>query len=284
MKEEYQQEKDIKQRGYMLIGERLAEIRTKHNMTQERFAEQLGVSRQAVSKWELDKTLPDIEKLLKISELYQVSIDYILKGTQETSDLGNTETYIDSVQECALDNRYEDTGDVGDAEDVEDVRNAEDVGNVEIKERNLEADKEKTEKQRISAGANKHITASLGIRIVLVSILLLGVAFIFVVCLIQQVWNKSENQQELVRVDKVYAQYSIADVSSYTEGGTPVTKTVFLDTKDVRSGDYIYCYTNTAKNSISVDYSVSTILIIFSVFLILLIIWILLIRELRKNE
>ena len=51
-----------------MIGERLAELRTKQNMMQEEFAEYMEVSRQAVSKWELDKSLPDVGKLLKMSE------------------------------------------------------------------------------------------------------------------------------------------------------------------------------------------------------------------------
>lgn len=42
----------------------------------------MEVSRQVVSKWELDKSLPDVGKLLKMSELFQVSIDYLLKGTE----------------------------------------------------------------------------------------------------------------------------------------------------------------------------------------------------------
>lgn len=67
----------------MLIGEQLLKLRIEHNMTQEEFAEYMDVSRQSVSKWELNKTLPDVNKLLKISDLFQVSIDYLLKGTGE---------------------------------------------------------------------------------------------------------------------------------------------------------------------------------------------------------
>ncbi len=63
-----------------MVGERLAELRTKKNMTQEEFADYMGVTRQSVSKWELGKAFPDVEKLIRISELYDVSIDYILKG------------------------------------------------------------------------------------------------------------------------------------------------------------------------------------------------------------
>lgn len=51
-------------------------------MSQEAFGEKLGVSRQAVSKWETGQTVPDIEKVILISELCGVSTDYILKGEE----------------------------------------------------------------------------------------------------------------------------------------------------------------------------------------------------------
>lgn len=77
-----------------MIGERLSKLRIGHNMTQEEFAEYMDVSRQAVSKWELDKTLPDVNKLLKMSALFQVSLDYLLKGTEE-----NTGKITDEAEE-----------------------------------------------------------------------------------------------------------------------------------------------------------------------------------------
>lgn len=48
-------------------------------MSQEDLADRLGVSRQAVSKWELDKTVPDVKYIVELSELFQVSTDYLLK-------------------------------------------------------------------------------------------------------------------------------------------------------------------------------------------------------------
>ena len=63
------------------VGDRLLELRSKNNMTQENLAEELQVRRQSISKWELGKTLPDVEKLIQLSELYQVSMDYLIKGT-----------------------------------------------------------------------------------------------------------------------------------------------------------------------------------------------------------
>lgn len=65
------------------IGERLAELRRKRNLNQEELAEKLGVSRQAVSKWERGESTPDISNLIALSELYEVSIDFLAKGKEE---------------------------------------------------------------------------------------------------------------------------------------------------------------------------------------------------------
>ena len=62
------------------IGERLYELRTKNNMSQGALAERLDVSRQTVSKWENNMSLPEVEKILQLSEIFSVSADYILKG------------------------------------------------------------------------------------------------------------------------------------------------------------------------------------------------------------
>ncbi len=62
------------------LGERLYELRTKHEMSQGDLAEKLNVSRQTISKWENNMCLPEAEKLLQLSEIFGVSIDYILKG------------------------------------------------------------------------------------------------------------------------------------------------------------------------------------------------------------
>jgi len=60
---------------HMTFGEKLTTLRKQHGLSQEDLAEKLSVSRQAVSRWELDSTLPDAENLLQISKLFSVSID-----------------------------------------------------------------------------------------------------------------------------------------------------------------------------------------------------------------
>ena len=64
----------------MEINEKLKNHRTSAGMTQERIAEELNVSRQTISNWENGKSLPDIISLIKISDLYQVSLDDLVKG------------------------------------------------------------------------------------------------------------------------------------------------------------------------------------------------------------
>lgn len=62
-----------------LIARYLQFLRKSHNYTQEDLAQRLGISRQAVSKWETGTAMPDLEMLLKISNLYGITINDILE-------------------------------------------------------------------------------------------------------------------------------------------------------------------------------------------------------------
>ncbi len=64
-----------------LLGNKLYELRKKHHLSQEELAERLGVSRQAVSKWECGESLPDTDNLITISKLYGVSLDELVGNT-----------------------------------------------------------------------------------------------------------------------------------------------------------------------------------------------------------
>lgn len=59
----------------MEFAEKLKSIRRKAGMSQEKLAEKLGVSRQAVTKWETDAGIPDISNIRAISDLFHISID-----------------------------------------------------------------------------------------------------------------------------------------------------------------------------------------------------------------
>ncbi len=65
----------------MNLGERIYELRSKAGLSQGELADRLDVSRQAVSKWENNSAVPELDKLLKMSELFSVSLDGLVKGT-----------------------------------------------------------------------------------------------------------------------------------------------------------------------------------------------------------
>lgn len=67
----------------MNISEKILKLRKEKGLSQEAFAEMLGVSRQSVSKWESNGALPDIDKIIAMSKLFGVSTDYLLKDEAE---------------------------------------------------------------------------------------------------------------------------------------------------------------------------------------------------------
>lgn len=76
----------------MKLEEKLVSLRKAKGFTQMKVAEELDVSRQAVSRWESGYALPSTEKLKVLSELYEVSIDYLLNEENENSDWSVKET------------------------------------------------------------------------------------------------------------------------------------------------------------------------------------------------
>jgi transcriptional regulator with XRE-family HTH domain len=64
----------------MEFGEQIKLVRTSRNLTQEQFAGKLNVTRQAVSNWENNRNLPDIEMLIQISAEFHVSLDQLILG------------------------------------------------------------------------------------------------------------------------------------------------------------------------------------------------------------
>lgn len=67
----------------MILADKIMNLRKQNGWSQEQLAEQLGVSRQSVSKWESGMSIPDLEKILKMSALFEVSTDYLLKDEIE---------------------------------------------------------------------------------------------------------------------------------------------------------------------------------------------------------
>ncbi|WP_306483950.1 helix-turn-helix domain-containing protein [Anaerococcus sp.] len=78
----------------MKIGDKLRQARLRKNMTQEEVSEKIFVSRQSISNWENNKTYPDIGNVIALSDLYEISLDELLKGSdsfmkhlEESTDL-----------------------------------------------------------------------------------------------------------------------------------------------------------------------------------------------------
>ena len=76
----------------MRVGKRIAELRKKRGMTQEQLAEMLDTARQAVSKWESEKTNPDLDYVVSMGRIFGVSMDDLLLGKEAApinSEAGN---------------------------------------------------------------------------------------------------------------------------------------------------------------------------------------------------
>lgn len=76
----------------MILADKIIDERKKNGWSQEDLAEQLGVSRQSVSKWESAGSVPDLKKVIQMAELFGVSTDYLLKDEMERENRGIAET------------------------------------------------------------------------------------------------------------------------------------------------------------------------------------------------
>ena len=78
----------------MILAEKIILLRKKNEWSQEELAEQLGISRQSVSKWESGASIPDLDKIIRMSELFDVSTDYLLKDSLEEEQPSETENIL----------------------------------------------------------------------------------------------------------------------------------------------------------------------------------------------
>ncbi|MBR0154436.1 MAG: helix-turn-helix transcriptional regulator, partial [Lachnospiraceae bacterium] len=76
----------------MILADKIVDLRKKNGWSQEELAEQLGVSRQAVSKWESAQSVPDMGRVVQMSELFGVTTDYLLKDQMEIEERTGEET------------------------------------------------------------------------------------------------------------------------------------------------------------------------------------------------
>ena len=73
----------------MTIGQKITQLRASADISQEQLSETLGVSRQSVSKWETDQALPQIDKVLQLAELFNISTDELLRDKLELNAAGD---------------------------------------------------------------------------------------------------------------------------------------------------------------------------------------------------
>ena len=81
----------------MTIGEKISKLRQGKGLSQEQLAEKLCVSRQSISKWEMDQALPQIDNVLQLSDIFKVSVDTLLRpgiDISESADCSKKKKYF----------------------------------------------------------------------------------------------------------------------------------------------------------------------------------------------
>ena len=94
----------------MNIADRILYLRKSKGISQEELADKVGVSRQAVSKWESEQSMPDVEKIIIMSDYFNVTTDYILKGIEV--ELEHTDSPAEAL-EITLDHSAETVKETG---------------------------------------------------------------------------------------------------------------------------------------------------------------------------
>lgn len=188
----------------MTLGERILKLRKAEHMSQEELAECVEVSKQSVSKWELDKAVPNVEKVIRLCDVFDISTDYLLRGEAA------------AVQS--------------------DIR----AEKKELKEKGEGKQKEwsrlteKTSKRKIWKGL---LWLSICVTIIMA-------VFTCRIVIVDTIGSKGDSERKLAVVGEIYTQLTLADVTSYTEEAGFVTRKLWLDLDGVHTGDYIYGYVN----------------------------------------
>ncbi len=250
------------------VGERLLALRNKNNLTQEELAERLMVSRQSVSKWELSKTLPDIDNLIQLSEMYQVSMDYLITGKQS------------GIEEAGKQSGNEETGKHSGEE--EDGQESHPEG---------QDSQAPGEGLKLRKGAKKKsIDRVIQRSSLLLCMILSGICCIVMLVfagrlLVTNLYTLEGKKQDLALVERVQEQYTKAEVAFVNDSGLFVNANVWLDIPGVREGDYVYYYFDEKDSgSYSFEYYLQTLLLPVIVEIICLIFFITFCMEWRKTR
>ncbi len=82
----------------MTLSEKIYELRTHHNLSQGDLANELNVSRQSISKWENGNSTPDLEKIVKLAEIFNVSLDELIKNEEKEETIINTHEQLSATK------------------------------------------------------------------------------------------------------------------------------------------------------------------------------------------
>lgn len=91
----------------MIFADKLIQLRKKSGWSQEELAEQMNVTRQSVSKWESAVSVPELEKIVLLSELFGVSIDYLLKDDMEEAEYTDVAETVSKIRKVPLEEAAE---------------------------------------------------------------------------------------------------------------------------------------------------------------------------------
>ena len=245
------------------IGSRILEYRKKLNMSQEEFANKIGVSRQAVSKWELDKAYPDLDKLVDICEMFDLSLDELVNGVEQ-----HEESETDDEQSAETSDAPVNVSDAEDSQDLPDNSDSETA---------VQTDGD-SEKKQVRIGSHG------GLRVVMYAAAALAVFCIVVsfVIILQNAWKHGD--EVLMHVDKVHAQYTLADVSYLNDDLDDKHRLMWIDAKGIRAGDTLPGYIDDDGELANVDHDISTFVIPCVMAFVFLIMFILLRIELAKEH
>lgn len=229
----------------LLIGAKIQEYRKNQGLSQEEFAAEVGVTRQAVSKWETDKAYPDLDKLVTICDILQIGITELIYGEIVTAFEDSAESLSESPG-VAVEPSLEMKGIA--------------VGKVRGRE----------------------VYLRLWVMLALIGGMLLFCGAFLVTTLTHYSWKKEDALAEHVRVERVHQQYTKADVSFFDDVSRRVVKTVWLDINGIREGDSLVCYTDGAQKGIYYEYHVATLLALVAVELAFLFLFLIAVGEFKR--
>ncbi len=91
----------------MKLGEKIYKLRNLHKMSQEDLAQRLNVSRQSISKWENNTSVPELEKLIQLSEVFQLTLDELVKGKSIPGETVHSLSDIACAEEIDIEKKEE---------------------------------------------------------------------------------------------------------------------------------------------------------------------------------